>query len=643
MNRIVILTISILFLITLPSHMQPNWVEEVVSASNTISASKEASAIILHELAEAEVSKNGTVETYRQLVTKFLKSEGEEFGTLALPASPFHEINNLKGWVIHPDGIRQTLPKENIVKMGFQESHGYYDDAYTLIANLPKVQPGDITAFEWTEKEKGWKSLYHSFIFQIQQPVKFTRFSVRIPKNWQLLKAEWQTDGIQFERLKNRFVWTGYNLEFQPDEPLSPAWYFLSRRIAISCFDPGNKGIKNFSDWSAVSRWFGNLYAPPSVPTTAIKIETNKLIGGLSSLEEKLRSIANFVQEDVRYVAVEIGKERWEPRDAYRTLNNRYGDCKDKTTLMRAMLRSAGIPSVPVLASTKYPVDSQLPTPFQFDHCIVAIPLEKREISSKFENAMFDDWLFFDPTDPATPIGVLPWSLQGAKVLLGAEVDSALCQLPYPDPQDFRRVNRATVYLNRDGSGTADIIVKAFGGFTSHARYLNQTTSPKEQMEKWHDVMNETTPNVTLANYKIKDYGDSIYVSFTITGNRLIEKVGEFYLLRPDIFHSSEPPKLTAEARHHPIWFGEPMEIETRIEWHLPEGWRTESDTLIIENSCRVTSILCKMILDGNRFQYYSRQCQNGGLIWPEEYESTRKFSRDLSIIRGQTIVFSDQ
>ncbi|MHA2284190.1 MAG: hypothetical protein ACXAC5_25405, partial [Promethearchaeota archaeon] len=80
MNRIVILTISILFLITLPSHMQPNWVEEVVSASNTISASKEASAIILHELAEAEVSKNGTVETYRQLVTKFLKSEGEEFG-----------------------------------------------------------------------------------------------------------------------------------------------------------------------------------------------------------------------------------------------------------------------------------------------------------------------------------------------------------------------------------------------------------------------------------------------------------------------------------------------------------------------------------------------------------------------------------
>jgi hypothetical protein len=450
--------------------------------------------------------------------------------------------------------------------------------------------------------------LYQQFVFQTQEPVKFAKYSVKIPKDWQLISSGWNTKGIEFKQHENLYTWKARDLKYQEDEPLSPSWYFLSRRVEITCFDPQKKSEEHFDNWTSVADWVTSIHYQQAIPNNKIVEEAQRLIEGSISFEDKVRAIASFNQKNIRYVAVEIGKGRWQPREAEKTFFNRFGDCKDKTTLMRAMLQAVNIPSVPALASINYPV------------------------TSKLENAVVNDWLFFDPTDPTIELGELPWALQGRTVMLGAAKDSVIFQLPYPKPKDFKRIISTDASVNTDGFFSADVKIIDLGGFASQSRYDIRTKPENKQSDDWRIKISEIIPNITLSGYQAGVNGDSVWTSFTIQGERIIQKAG-------DIFNIAEPSPLTAKERQHPVWFGPPMEIITAITWHLPDNWTAEPDTSAFESQCAGASIYSKMTLANHTLQYKSIEQQNGKLVMPEDYQSAKKYAKDLSYVNGQTIL----
>src|SRR5690349_12678225 len=84
--------------------------------------------------------------------------------------------------------------------------------------------------------------------------------------------------------------------------------------------------------------------------------------------------LASFVQREIRYVAVEVGIGGYEPHHAQATFKNRYGDCKDKVTLLSTMLSDIGVESYYVLINTsRGVVMPEFPSPRFFNHAIVAI------------------------------------------------------------------------------------------------------------------------------------------------------------------------------------------------------------------------------------------------------------------------------
>lgn len=460
-------------------YSQPGWLKDALYSARNETVHKDAAAIVLHHTNDLDISKSSDAIFKIRIAYKILNSEGKRFGILSEPIYPFRKVKNLKGWLIRRDNSTKTLTKENIVQMSTRESVGYYDDSHLLLATFPTVEPEEVVAFEYTVNEKGWTSLYQSFEFQRQQPVKFARFSVKIPQNWKLKKAEWQTEDIQYEEFEGRYIWTANNLPYQVEEPLTPSWYYLAQRVAIICFDPDYKDDKHFSDWSSVTKWFATPYQNAAQPDAKIVAETRKLTQNLITFEEKLQTITAFSRDDIRYVAVEIGKGRWKPRAASTTLFNRFGDCKDKTTLMRAMLQVVDIHSVPVFISTNFPVNPNLPTPFQFNHCIIAISLKGEDVSPRLQNASINRWLFFDPTHPSTEIDEMPIMLQGRNMLVITQEDSLLVRLPYPSPRDYRRVYRAKTYLNQNGSISAKVRITDFGGRATQSRYHRRIVQKK--------------------------------------------------------------------------------------------------------------------------------------------------------------------
>src|SRR5271163_3611756 len=104
-----------------------------------------------------------------------------------------------------------------------------------------------------------------------------------------------------------------------------------------------------FTSWAQVADWYANLEKGRSDPTPEIRIKTQELIQGRATELEKIAALYDYVAKNIRYVSLSFGLGRYQPHSAADVFKNQYGDCKDKHTLLAAMLQAANIPSDAVL------------------------------------------------------------------------------------------------------------------------------------------------------------------------------------------------------------------------------------------------------------------------------------------------------
>jgi len=388
-----------------------------------------------------------------------------------------------------------------------------------------------------------------------------------------------------------------------------------------------------------VGNWAANVYSEPALSNEAISKKAKEITQQSNTFVEKIKAVAQYVQNDIRYVAVEVGKERWHPRKAGKTFDNGYGDCKDKTTLMRAMLKSLDIPSMPVLCNSKNYVDARLSSPFQFNHAIIAIPVKEQNIPQSFKNAVVKECLIFDPTDPSVEIGQLPWELQGSNVVIGGHLDSVFYKLPKPDSRDYHRVYKSEGSIAEDGSFSADVTIIHHGGWAASKRYQIKNSTIEEQIDNWDDYLRKIVSDIKISRYKVKDDLDSLTISFTVKGREILHISGDYLILKPNIFDPFTYPKLIKEKRKFSIWYGAPKRKDYHIKWLLPQTWEVEPDQPKIESKCKGASVSQNLTIQNNFLNLKSDYVQYGRLIKAENYNSAKSFSRALSKVNSYTIL----
>ena len=138
-------------------------------------------------------------------------------------------------------------------------------------------------------------------------------------------------------------------------------------------------------------------------PTAEIRAQADEIARGRQSDEDKAAALYYWVSQNIRYVSLSFGVGRYQPHSAAEVLANRYGDCKDKTTLLEAMLDAEGLHAQPALANLVADIDPEIPNPLQFDHVITFLPLGSKE-----------SWL--DTTLGVGPFGYLLNQLRGKRV-----------------------------------------------------------------------------------------------------------------------------------------------------------------------------------------------------------------------------------
>jgi transglutaminase-like putative cysteine protease len=198
--------------------------------------------------------------------------------------------------------------------------------------------------------------------------------------------------------------------------------------------EPGSVPVREFDNrvffltprtWDEIAREYFNLSSPKAAVTEEISKKAHQLTKDIAGRDEKIKALYEYVR-GIRYVAILLNQHETVPHEAGLTFKNRYGDCKDKATLLVTMLKAIGIPSLITLVTTSHLIDKELPSLSVFNHVIVAVPGRDGAYS------------FLDPTNSYTPYGMLPVYVQNRHALVVKEKGGEMVLVP-PGPADRNR------------------------------------------------------------------------------------------------------------------------------------------------------------------------------------------------------------
>jgi tetratricopeptide (TPR) repeat protein/transglutaminase-like putative cysteine protease len=201
-----------------------------------------------------------------------------------------------------------------------------------------------------------------------------------------------------------------------------------------------------FSSWADVGAWYGGLQKDPMQITPGIQAKAAELTKGLASDDEKIHALYNFVSLKYHYIGLDFGIGRYQPHPADDVLDNGYGDCKDKHTLLAALLKAAGYDAWPALIHPQRKLDPEVPSPAQFNHVITVVPRDGGDV------------IWLDTTPEVAPYRLLVPSLRDEDALVIPTGKPALLMKtpanpPFPMEQEFNSSGK----LSAEGTYTGHI------------------------------------------------------------------------------------------------------------------------------------------------------------------------------------------
>ena len=335
-----------------------------------------AGAVILLDEGTSEIfgdSKIGFTIFERHRVVKIFNGSGYRHANVSVAYNQDSEIEILEARTISADGKITVLKEEDIFDITLYPHFIFYSDQKAKLFTFPAVDDGCILEYKYRLSVSN-RTLVHSWYFQERDPVKISRFSLKTPTAWdinaRMYNIEIEGEVVNIANVnKSIRTWVARDLPALPAEVAMPPIREISARIAISPM--------GFDTWSDVAQWYHGLSAPQMETGYDFKEMVQKLTADADNDQEKLQRIFEWVRDRVRYIAVSIGIGGFKPHPAEKILENRYGDCKDMTTLICAAATEAGIPVHQALIST-YPngyIDTSLVSPYQFNHVIAYAPV----------------------------------------------------------------------------------------------------------------------------------------------------------------------------------------------------------------------------------------------------------------------------
>ncbi|CAN5734120.1 hypothetical protein BH20ACI4_BH20ACI4_07760 [soil metagenome] len=576
-------TLCFIFLISLNAFggdTPPNWLRQ--AASVQIPAyDKDVPAVVLYDEQQVTLGSDGKLTTVTNYAVKLLVREGKGYAIArALYLVSSGNVREIEGWLIRPNGTTRNYDKKSVIDVIADPDDVYNEYRIKVIDASDEADTGYIFGYTVVSEER--PLFYHdSWSFQSRLPTMLSRYTLTLPSGWKATSKTFNAAEIAPQINGTSYTWQMNNLAPIPPEPLSPSVGNLAPRVNIN-YAPDDRiqaVNKAFADWTEMSLWASGLYDPQVVIDDAVAAKARDLTANAKTEYEKIRAIANYVQ-NLQYISIDIGVGHgngYRPRSSSLVLSRGYGDCKDKATLMRAMLRVLKIESYAVLIFSGDPthVREEWIAP-QFNHCIIAVKVgDETKAATVITHPTLGRLLIFDATDPYTAFGDLPDYLQGSNALIIAGQNGGLTKMPITPPETDLLERKIEVSLNEQGEIKGKIKEVALGQASTMFRGEFRTMSSSDYRKAIEGWLTRGATGAQLVDMKTADR--QIDSGFDLDIDFVASRYGQLMqnrllVFKPVIVGRRNALFLTEEKRQHPVMMFSQAMKET-VVFNLPAGF----------------------------------------------------------------------
>lgn len=330
-------------------------------------------------LSDTRLDASGSERVFTsRLVQQVTGSDGlQSAASFEAAFNPSHERLVIHGIRVWRDGVVREAARPEAFELFRRElnlERAVYDGRLTAHMIVPDVRVGDVvdTAFSIIGSNPVLKdSLSIAPRLQWSSPVIETRVEIRIPQDrpvtlrpfGRLPKVQDVTaDGVRTLRWVVR---DGAPWRHEPD---TPPWHVGYASVHVT----------DAVSWAAVADLFRSFYDPPAGLPVTLEAAAEGIMAAHPTPGGRTAAGLRFVQEALRYHSVGVGDGGFRPRPVETIWETRYGDCKDASRLLVALLRHMEVEAVPALVNTRIGPDleHEPPNATAFDHCIVRVTID---------------------------------------------------------------------------------------------------------------------------------------------------------------------------------------------------------------------------------------------------------------------------
>jgi len=472
-----------------------------------------------------------------------------------------------------PDGSVVETPVGSIRDMtsAVEREAPVYTDYREKHLTVSALQVGDVLEYERTRKivkpatpGQFWSE--HMFLRNNIVLDEELEFNIPASSNAKLKTVPgYEATSTRSEGGRVIYTWKRKNLHIEDEEEKAKR----EKKKGKKPPEFADVQLTTFNSWEQIGTWYQTLQRDRMTVTPEIKAKADELTKGLTTDEDKIAALYRYVATGYRYVSLSFGVGRFQPHSAGDILHNKYGDCKDKSTLLGTLLVAEGYHPANVLIHTYVKLQDDLPTPAAFNHVITEVMVGKQEY-----------WM--DSTTEVAPFRLLSWQIRKKKALM-VPLDGTPRVVETPADPPFQSLEAIDVTGKINELGTADVHFKLAtrGDLELQLRSLFRNYGAANYKRLMEFVVKAIGVPGDVSNINVSDPADTVKlftVECDVKEQNAIDwkdKTGTLGIPTGSVMLAEEPSDPGPDTEPLPL-VGGPGEFRVTMRIALPAAYKLE-------------------------------------------------------------------
>jgi tetratricopeptide (TPR) repeat protein len=522
-------------------------------------------ATVLFDLTAVEVHPSGLSRRLHQRLARVDGPAGvRDLTTYVIRFAPDRQTVDVRSAKVHRAAGGEDSASEEERAESEPWARLWYDTRAKIL-RFTGLKSGDIVEIEYVLEDVASGNMFADYfgdLVFLEETLPVLRFEYVLvtPRNRPFHVREPRLPGVHhhiaFEGPERVDRWTALHVPKVQGEPGMPGWSEVADYLHVS----------TYQRWEDVARWYWSLIREQLRTTSSIAETARRITAQASTDQEKLRAIHGYVARSTRYVGLEFGIHGYKPYAVDQVLARKFGDCKDKASLLVALLQEVGIEATLVVLRTRDHGDLD-PGPASlapFNHAIAYLPRHD---------------LYLDGTAEFSGTGELPWQDQGVMALHVDRGQGTLRRTPLRPASANHTLRRARWNIGADGRVRVheEVVVRGQPASQWRARYQGADQRRENYERAWNASVGGARV-LRVAMVDLHDLEKPVHATaeLEVTGLARRDASGKLSLSV-----SSEEIALTQSlgrlsSRRHPLLVQYPFSVLQETTLVPPAGWRFE-------------------------------------------------------------------